>query len=312
MKPKHYFLVIPLFLVAALVLLGSPLLRGEEAKYTSAADSKLCGKCHKEFCDISDCKIYRNPMYKTTTRLHGVEAEEVGCDACHGPTAQHLQDPSKKEWQTPIKFASFSPSKKIGVCLKCHSDERRFSFRMFSHARNGMACTSCHSNLHGADPKGFKKRDPDLCYDCHREKRAQFRMPSRHPLEEGKMKCSSCHNMHGGATQGLRGENERETCVKCHAEYGGPFAFEHSPVSEKCSICHKSHGSVNNNLLSMPMPMLCLRCHAPQHVGWVRRTTNAFNAANISERLTRGLAYQQCSHCHVKLHGSDQNRAGTY
>lgn len=137
-------------------------------------------------------------------------------------------------------------------------------------------------------------------------------MPSKHPLEEGKMLCTSCHNTHVGMNKGLKAENQRETCVKCHAEHSGPFAFEHAPVAERCDNCHKPHGSINNNLLAMPQPMLCLKCHSPQHVGWTRRTTNAFTTANIDQRLTRGLAYQQCTHCHTKVHGSDQSRSKTF
>ena len=77
--------------------------------------------------------------------------------------------------------------------------------------------------------------EPDTCFQCHKDRRAQMSRSSHMPLREGKITCSDCHNPHGSATEALlKDDSINDTCYKCHAEKRGPFLFEHAPVRENC------------------------------------------------------------------------------
>ncbi|MDO8586802.1 MAG: DmsE family decaheme c-type cytochrome [Armatimonadota bacterium] len=154
----------------------------------------------------------------------------------------------------------------------------------------------------GAETEYHKAAEPFMCYNCHKAQQAQSRMPSHHPLVEGKMKCSDCHNPHGGPNNMLREESVQDTCARCHAEKVGPFTFEHPPVNEDCSICHKPHGSVQNKLLTQSQPFLCLKCHAGPH-----SSSGALGAPTTFSRY-----YTECTDCHGSIHGSDRHQALHY
>jgi DmsE family decaheme c-type cytochrome len=135
--------------------------------------------------------------------------------------------------------------------------------------------------------------EPDTCFQCHKDRRAQMARSSHMPMREGKMVCTDCHNPHGSATEALLKANSiNDTCYKCHAEKRGPFLFEHAPVRENCLNCHDAHGSVNEFLLKVSRPRLCAECHGFGH------------------GLTSGPAAVQsmgraCQNCHTQIHGTN-------
>lgn len=151
-------------------------------------------------------------------------------------------------------------------------------------------------SLKGQETIYHRTAEPYVCFTCHKAQEVQSKMPSHHPMTEGKVKCSDCHNPHGGVNKMLKEETVTETCRTCHAEKTGPFVFEHPPVTEDCTNCHKPHGSVQNNLLTQPLAFLCLKCHANTHAP--RGDANRF-----AER------YTTCTKCHTQIHGSDTHKA---
>jgi DmsE family decaheme c-type cytochrome len=150
--------------------------------------------------------------------------------------------------------------------------------------------------------------EPELCYTCHKEQRAQFNLPTHHPVTEDRMKCTSCHNPHGGERGNLRGETINQTCYKCHAEMEGPYVFEHPPVSEDCTICHRPHGSAQNYLLRQSEPFLCLKCHAGPH----SRSGTFTNGDDAATTSRVPIYYWQCTSCHNRPHGFDRHAAFHY
>ncbi|MGC2354302.1 MAG: cytochrome c3 family protein, partial [Candidatus Udaeobacter sp.] len=158
-------------------------------------------------------------------------------------------------------------------CATCHEEIVR-DFRTATHARlqakgenaKNMGCESCHGpgSKHveaggGAGTIINPRKDPQTCFQCHLEIRAQFQLPHHHPVLENKMSCVDCHNPHkgnafkGGDTslqQSVKGGGfafltPNETCFQCHTAQRGPFVFEHDAVREGCVTCHSPHGSVN-------------------------------------------------------------------
>ena len=129
-------------------------------------------------------------------------------------------------------------------------------------------CTNCHTVMKTVSRKNQLKTafEPDTCFQCHKDRRAQMARSSHMPMREGKMVCSDCHNPHGSFTEALlQTDSINDTCYKCHAEKRGPFLFEHAPVRENCLNCHDPHGSVNEYMLKISRPRLCTECHTFGH-----------------------------------------------
>jgi len=199
-------------------------------------------------------------------------------------------------------------------CETCHEDKTR-DFHTATHARltsdNGkeIGCESCHGpgSKHveaGGGRVGIinPRRSPETCFQCHQDVRAQFALPHRHPVLEGKISCADCHEPHkgpalkSGGTQ-LAGTNE--TCFKCHSVQRGPFVFEHEALRQGCNTCHQPHGSVNQRMLTERNQTLCLKCHFQEQkaAGII-----VIGGRDHTSSLTRGACWS--AGCHEAVHGS--------
>jgi predicted CXXCH cytochrome family protein len=201
-------------------------------------------------------------------------------------------------------------------CADCHETITK-PFVTAAHARlrakgtNAveMGCESCHGggSIHveaggGRDNIVNPKRSPEICFDCHLDKRGEFSLPHHHPVPEGKLSCSDCHDPHKGP--GVRGMGTTfaradETCVRCHTAQRGPFVFEHEAVREGCTTCHTAHGSVNNKLLTERNQALCLKCHFQQQTTPGRLQIGGFDHTGL---VSRGTCWT--AGCHEAVHGS--------
>ncbi len=240
----------------------------------------------------------------------------VNCESCHGPgslaveglTPEKVQLDAKAGIQTAcdhttlIDIKNLPPPAQSLICLKCHTANATFNLHNWNagiHAVSDVSCMDCHS-ICGT----FKKGSPDLtvrprdtaemCYKCHQEIKAEFSLPSHHPVPEKRIFCTDCHDSHGSINdKSLRKRTLKEVCTQCHADKEGPFLYEHAENAEDCRTCHSPHGSVNNNLLTMREPFLCLQCH-PGH-----RTSSAATSE------AKGAFYTRCTDCHSRIHGTD-------
>jgi DmsE family decaheme c-type cytochrome len=181
-----------------------------------------------------------------------------------------------------------------GICLTCHERGERTTWHGSVHEERGVACTNCHTIMTAVSAQNQLKTpfEPDTCFQCHKDRRAQMFRSAHMPLREGKMVCSDCHNPHGSFTEALlRTDSINDTCYKCHAEKRGPFLFEHAPVRENCTNCHDPHGTVNEHMLKMSVPRLCYECHTIGHT-----------QAGPNSQFTMSRA---CLNCHTNIHGSN-------
>jgi DmsE family decaheme c-type cytochrome len=142
----------------------------------------------------------------------------------------------------------------------------------------------------------------DLCADCHSSEARSFAKPFGHELDRGGMRCIACHDPHGGpGEQSLKVDRSGESaCVSCHAEKRGPFVFPHvSGVTGTCLSCHEPHGSSNPMALTRArVDQLCLECHST-----VEHTTLGSQPPSFHDM--RSPRYQNCTTCHVMVHGSN-------
>ena len=202
------------------------------------------------------------------------------------------------------------------VCLTCHQDAKRMNWEGSQHQNSNLACVSCHTIHVAKDPILVKATQPEKCFTCHAQQRAESFEYSHHPIREGKVVCSDCHNPHGSAGPSLLKEfTVNETCYTCHAEKRGPMLWEHQPVRENCLNCHTPHGSNEARLLKDRMNFMCSSCHSAVS----NSSGGAFGGAHSFPGNLQGAATfnsalannRTCLNCHSQVHGSN-NPNGAY
>lgn len=260
----------------------------------SYAGTETCKTCHEEISEGFE----KSPHWKTTLDTHGGPSHQ-GCEGCHGPGAEHVANPG--DMAKIFSFKTASVKLVNDRCLTCHvSGKEQMNFGRSAHSHNNVSCLDCHSSHHAKVPEFLLvKSQPELCYTCHLQQKAQFTMPFRHRVNEHLVQCSDCHNPHGTvAAKQVRTSAVQDTpCFTCHAEKRGPFVFEHEPVKvEGCQACHTPHGSPNAHLLKVSnVNLLCLSCH----------TTSFANAPGAPSFHNQAAQYQACTLCHSQIHGSN-------
>lgn len=315
----------PVILAAAILLGATGAFAQQATPDKTAVGMDTCANCHEE--------ISKQFARSTHGSLAGFEYKTAHeqCESCHGAGSAHAESGAAEAIQG---FKDGSDPQANQTCLACHRGSGHvLEWAGSVHAQSGVGCASCHKihqsrevapgmmraeglvSSHATAParKGsLAKPQPDLCYDCHKEQRAQFMQSSRHPVREGYMQCSSCHNVHGANLGAVRSaERTNDLCTSCHKRQAGPFVFEHAPVEESCMTCHNPHGTVANNLLKQGEPFLCLQCHE-MHFHAARVTTGQpyylplAGSDNANGPTSFMGAYNtRCSNCHNKVHGSD-------
>jgi DmsE family decaheme c-type cytochrome len=283
------------------------------AKPGGYVGSDVCKMCHPDVWQ----NFYRNPHYKSLAS--GKEPpDRTGCEGCHGPAQRHIEAAGGKT-TIPVAFSLATPRKVLDTCLTCHAkDYSRADIRRSPHSQEGIACNSCHSIHKSPVPKFLlAKRQTDLCYGCHANVRTQFSMPFKHRVNEGFMNCSDCHNPHGTPAptwrMGLRPRmvsqalGNEEPCLKCHSDKRGPFAYEHPAVRvDGCEVCHNPHGSTNAKLLRRTSVFTtCLECH--NGAGTFGRQADGITLQSPSHNMN-SPRYQNCTTCHIRIHGSNSDR----
>ncbi len=195
------------------------------------------------------------------------------------------------------------PEQNNAICLGCHERGQRTYWEGSVHEERGLHCSNCHTIMTAVSAQWQLKTafQPDTCFQCHKDRRAQMFRSSHMPMREGKIVCSDCHNPHGSAYVGsgaalLWTDTINDTCYKCHAEKRGPFLFEHEPVRENCLNCHDPHGSINEYSLKESRARGC--------------ASNVTASVTAMYRDRAGFSFgasmgQSCQNCHIMIHGSN-------
>jgi DmsE family decaheme c-type cytochrome len=258
------------------------------------AGAQSCKDCH-----AAEYKSWERSSHWSQTYKEGGIAKH-GCEDCHGPAAAHVASPADVSMLFLFKKAS---AKDINArCLACHAGGPQHMNALNSeHSKNDVSCVSCHSPHHGKESDFLLvKSQPELCYSCHLQQKAQFEMPFHHRVNEGLIQCSDCHNVHGTVKpkQVRTSSTQDQICFKCHTDKQGPFVFEHQPVkTDGCESCHLTHGGPNPHMLKLSnVNLLCLQCHTDSSFSGAPGAPSFHNQASF---------FQSCVLCHSQIHGSN-------
>ena len=124
------------------------------------ADAK-CIACH--FKEAEAIKVTRHgvPGDPRAPANHG-----GACQSCHGPSQEHAQNVRVKP---AVVFNRTAPAEKRSqACLGCHQGAKTMHWAGAAHARNDVACDSCHQSHRAADPVKVASTQAGVCFDCHK------------------------------------------------------------------------------------------------------------------------------------------------
>jgi DmsE family decaheme c-type cytochrome len=264
-----------------------------DAAFTGSAS---CLDCHDDLADA-----YAHSPHAADLALGGPGTAATGCEACHGPASLHVADDGDGFILGADLLGALDEAAQVTMCTRCHADQARH-WPGSPHDGSSIACAACHADqVHfavAARPADDYRNRAEFCLQCHPDQDADFRLPFRHQVLEGRLDCEDCHDPHAGfdrtAWNGLNA-----ACLECHGEVAGPFVYEHDGVhGEDCLLCHRPHGSHHDKLLVQEGNGLCMQCHYDE----------GFDSGfGIGGQAHAGLLLNEsrCYDCHIDVHGSN-------
>jgi len=265
-----------------------------------ATPTMSCGDCHDQ------AKAFGTNPHARGKATKGQVVPNAICESCHGSGTAHMEAGGDKTLiYKPVGVAGANKA-----CLTCHDiNTDRIARQSGQHANSSAVnCLTCHA-IHSAEPRSahlLVRSELALCSTCHATQVASFRnKPFAHRLGRGGMECSSCHEPHGRPQkpENLRLTSANEVpCVGCHSDKRGPFVFNHGGVAQgECTTCHDPHGSSNARFLRRSNVMqVCIECHSPI-------TGNTLGSQPPSFHNLTTARYQNCTSCHMAIHGSNRD-----
>jgi DmsE family decaheme c-type cytochrome len=301
--------------VAALVTHGLAAAQQPAAlKATTATTATTVGSATCQACHEDVFKAFQTNPHAAVDKDAKRGWQGKACESCHGPGSVHAGSGDKKDIRNPLNLAVREADK---LCLSCHLNQPTQVGRIqSSHARDQVSCVACHS-VHKAEGGQMVARTASAvnqqCSSCHPQIWVQFMRPYAHKLPQGAMSCVDCHNPHGSLlAKSVRTVAANEPgCLKCHGDKRGPFVYEHAPVRlEGCVTCHQPHGSANPRMLTrQEIRFVCLECHFNKPAASVATLPPTLGGVPPALHDLRNPRFNNCTICHVKIHGSNVDRA---
>ncbi|MBO9478273.1 HEAT repeat domain-containing protein [Shimia sp. R11_0] len=239
-----------------------------------------CAECHATGFEKN--YDFRTKRYASTQVEIG-----VGCEACHGPGAAHLE--IVQEGTTPpgryaiaLNDWGFSaemgdPQKAMEQCAGCHSRREAFGE---GNPLPGTAFAEAY-NLAMLRP-GLYHADGQILDEVYVY--GSFKQSKMH---DAGVTCANCHEPHSSA---LVAEGNA-ICTQCHSEAGNPD-FPTLRLAEYDSVAHTKHAEDSEG-------GQCVSCHMMDQVymgnDWRRDHNFRVPRPDVSARLNTPDA---CTRCH--------------
>lgn len=227
----------------------------------------------------------------------------IGCEACHGPGAEHVKAPSKANIKSGVD---------VDMCSSCHGEDRQTGQmkEQVAIAGEGGGHLKIFANASVAEADRYWKSN---CFRCHSAtyKVAQLTgkpVPKAEDFLTGSLKndrvgitCVVCHDPHAntGHEYQLR-KDPMETCTQCHQNSTQPvkagMETHHSQMETFQGLLFKGDGTVVN----VPSPkanISCADCHMTDgnHIWEVGTPTLTLKS--------HGKPYEanSCAKCHSNM-----------
>jgi predicted CXXCH cytochrome family protein len=237
-----------------------------------------CAGCHFTGVDLLPVKGSHIPRV--------VAAEQtIGCEACHGPCKQHVDQP--KDPAAVLSLRTLSAQRQVDLCGQCHSRGRdpqagtEYPF-LFRPGDRLAAKYALVEPLIGKTTDAFWADGQAL---QHHQQYTDY-IASAHYLRAG-MTCTACHDPHRRAQPAMVKVAGNDLCLDCHTDFKGDDPLKnhtrHDPKKEgsACIPCHMPR------IMKNETPM-----QTPTHTFWPPNPlkTIAWNTPNA------------CSICHDGTH----------
>ena len=148
-----------------------------------AVGDKVCLTCH-----ASQTAEFQKTLMG---RIGKTEKGKFACENCHGPGSAHVKAGGGRGVGGIISFRpedrSRTAEENNGICLGCHERGDRTNWHGSTHEERGLMCTNCHTVMKVVSRKNQLKTafEPDTCFQCHKDRRAQMFRSSHMPMREG-------------------------------------------------------------------------------------------------------------------------------
>jgi hydrogenase expression/formation protein HypE len=228
-----------------------------------------------------------------------------GCESCHGPGQQHVDDDAKVHIR---KFAKVSPEETNGTCLTCHNRGAHAGWEGSTHERRNLSCTTCHSVHSPKSPAHqlVKATQTQLCATCHRTasgqdraRRGAYARARRkmfvHVLSQPAL--APVTNVKALKTEAPSGE----LCTTCH--YRDAWTDAVGARASQGRAARRATTRMDRRTIecwSCRMPMLCQRCprrDAP--------SSSIYDKDEITVNKSNRMFGRSCVNCHSNVHGSN-------
>lgn len=273
-------------LVTALAMLCA---RADNSGKVAYVGTPVCLKCHIDFARRWAALDHSKKMVDPA-----LPRERSGCEACHGPGAEHVTGRRK----TIVRWEHLELADRSKTCLQCHQGKVEAALWGDTLHSELMSCDHCHEVHKPVKSEHMlKAADGDACIECHQDLAKEVEAKTHHTLADGALSCDMCHTFHGSEHGRLLHAPQGELCAECHdqvpkteAHQRPDYKLKHKAEAkgheEQCYMCHEEQ-------------TFCKSCHQvplPHKEDFV--TEHGPTAAKIQDACLRCHEADFCRNCH--------------
>ncbi len=195
----------------------------------------MCAECHSTH-------LQKNYDHKKDTFSTTWSEIDVSCEACHGPSSQHVKWAEQPEmareeaenYKLVVKTRDIDPADQLRICARCHS--RRSLLGDFKHSHGDLMDAMIPQLLN----EGLYYADGQIQHEVF-----VYGSFNQSKMFARDVKCSDCHDVHSLKLK----KDGNDLCLQCHR----------SDIYD--SESHHFHKATYNGTPSDGND--CVKCHMP-------------------------------------------------
>ncbi|MBK3518368.1 multiheme c-type cytochrome [Carboxylicivirga marina] len=250
--------------------------------------NSMCADCHST--NLQKNYDHINDTYNTTW-----SEIDVSCEACHGPSSNHLKWAELPEYARddfenyglPIKTSGINNEQYVDNCARCHS--RRSSLGDFDYTTHNI-----HNHIIPNLPDvptwhlDGQILDEDYVY-------ASFTQ-SKMYTKEREVQCNDCHNVHSGKL--LFGDDYNALCLQCHT--GDVYDTPDHHFHKAEGMPGEAVTSYDGITYEVGSGTLCINCHmhGGYYMGVDYRRDHSFRVPRPDLSIKYDVP-NACNQCHA-------------